>query len=122
MHSGEIALLLLPGVQYYTGQVLDMPTHCEMARKAGAKIGLDLAHAIGNVPMSLHEWGPDFAAWCTYKYLNSGPGAVAGAFVHARHFDDEDSEYLKGWWGHEESHVSRWSESSDRAKVLSAGS
>jgi len=103
MHSGEIALLLLPGVQYYTGQVLDMPTHCEMARKAGAKIGLDLAHAIGNVPMSLHEWGPDFAAWCTYKYLNSGPGAVAGAFVHARHFDDEDAEYLKGWWGHEES-------------------
>ncbi|MGI9204216.1 MAG: kynureninase [Woeseiaceae bacterium] len=103
LHSGEIALLLLPGVQYYSGQVLDMAKHCEMARQAGAKIGFDLAHAIGNVPLSLHEWGPDFAAWCTYKYLNSGPGAVAGAFVHARHFDDNDTEYLKGWWGHEES-------------------
>ncbi len=102
MHNGEIALLLLPGVHYYTGQVLDMATLCDMARSAGAKIGFDLAHGIGNVPLSLHEWGPDFAAWCTYKYLNSGPGAVAGAFVHARHFTDEDTEYLKGWWGHQE--------------------
>lgn len=103
IHSGEIALLLLPGVQYYSGQVLDMAKLCDMAHSAGAKIGLDLAHAIGNIPMSLHEWGPDFAAWCTYKYLNSGPGAVAGAFVHERHFNGKDAEYLKGWWGHEES-------------------
>ena len=99
----EIALLLLPGVQYYTGQVLDMAALCRMARDAGCRIGLDLAHAIGNVPLELHEWGPDFAAWCTYKYLNSGPGAVGGAFVHSRHLQDDDSTYLAGWWGHDES-------------------
>jgi kynureninase len=102
-HGDEIALLLLPGVQYYTGQVLDMAELCEMARQAGCRIGLDLAHAIGNVPMSLHDWAPDFAAWCTYKYLNSGPGAVAGAFVHERHLDGDGSEQLTGWWGHEQS-------------------
>lgn len=102
-HAGEVALLLLPGVQYYTGQVLDMEEHCRLAKDAGCKIGLDLAHAIGNVPMELHDWGPDFAAWCTYKYLNSGPGAVGGAFVHSRHLDGDSSEQLMGWWGHEES-------------------
>jgi kynureninase len=102
-HEGEIALLLLPGVQYYTGQVLDMKKHCRMAREAGCNIGLDLAHAVGNVPIKLHDWGPDFAAWCTYKYLNSGPGAIGGAFVHSRHHAENSSNYLKGWWGHEES-------------------
>jgi kynureninase len=102
-HAGEVALLLLPGVQYYTGQVLDMKEHCRLARDAGCKIGLDLAHAIGNVPTELHDWAPDFAAWCTYKYLNSGPGAVGGAFVHSRHLDSDGSEQLMGWWGHEES-------------------
>ena len=99
----EIALLLLPGVQYYTGQVLDMAAVCRMARDAGCMIGLDLAHAIGNVPLSLDEWGPDFAAWCTYKYLNAGPGAVAGAFVHRRHLDGNGRAHLAGWWGHDES-------------------
>lgn len=98
----EIALLLLPGVQYYSGQVLPMEALCKMARAAGCRIGLDLAHAIGNVPLRLHDWGPDFAAWCTYKYLNAGPGAIAGAFVHARHLDGDGSEQLLGWWGHDE--------------------
>ncbi len=98
----EVALLLLPGVQYYNGQVLPMPTLCEMARSAGCRIGFDLAHAIGNVPLEMHEWGPDFAAWCSYKYLNSGPGAIGGAFVHARHLDADGSEQLLGWWSHEE--------------------
>jgi kynureninase len=99
----QVALLLLPGVQYYNGQVLDMPAMCGLARSHGCAIGLDLAHAIGNVPLALHEWGPDFAAWCSYKYLNSGPGAVAGAFVHGRHLDADGSRQLLGWWGHEES-------------------
>lgn len=98
----RIALLLLPGVQYYSGQLLDMAALCAMARRAGCNIGLDLAHAIGNVPLAMHEWGADFAAWCTYKYLNAGPGAVAGAFVHARHLDADGSEQLLGWWGHDE--------------------
>lgn len=102
-HAGQVALLLLPGVQYYSGQVLDMKEHCRLARDAGCNIGLDLAHAVGNVPIELHDWGPDFAAWCTYKYLNSGPGAIAGAFVHSRHHDENGANYLKGWWGHEES-------------------
>lgn len=93
----EIALLLLPGVQYYTGQVLDMATICELGREHGCVVGLDLAHAVGNVPLSLHEWGPDFASWCTYKYLNAGPGAIAGAFVHQRHHADD--RFLHGWWG-----------------------
>jgi kynureninase len=101
-HADEIALLLLPGVQYYNGQVLPMRELCDVARRAGANIGLDLAHAIGNVELELHDWGPDFAAWCSYKYLNSGPGAIGGAFVHARHLDADGSEQLLGWWGHEE--------------------
>jgi len=98
----EIALLLLPGVQYYNGQVLPMQALCELARKAGAAIGLDLAHAIGNVALRLHDWGPDFAVWCSYKYLNGGPGAIGGAFVHARHLDADGTGQLLGWWGHEE--------------------
>lgn len=100
--ASSVALMLLPGVQYYSGQVLDMPALCLLARKHGCKIGLDLAHAIGNVPLSLSDWGPDFAAWCNYKYLNGGPGAVGGAFVHARHHDETTSQQLLGWWGHDE--------------------
>lgn len=101
-HGHEVALLLLPGVQYYNGQVLPMADICHTARRHGCRVGLDLAHAIGNVPLELHEWGPDFAAWCHYKYLNAGPGAVGGAFVHARHLDADGSGQLLGWWGHEE--------------------
>ncbi len=98
----ELALLLLPGVQYYNGQVLDMATICRMAHDVGCNVGLDLAHAIGNVPLALHDWAPDFAAWCHYKYLNGGPGAVAGAFVHERHLGGDASKTLLGWWGNRE--------------------
>ena len=95
----SVALLLLPGVQYYTGQVLDMAAICELGRRHGCKVGLDLAHAVGNVELALHDWAPDFASWCTYKYLNAGPGAIAGAFVHEKH--NSSDEFLHGWWGNE---------------------
>lgn len=98
----SIALLLLPGVQYYTGQVLDMAAICRMGHDAGCNVGLDLAHAIGNVELQLNDWAPDFAAWCTYKYLNAGPGAIAGAFVHESHCSPENLNQLHGWWGHDE--------------------
>jgi kynureninase len=98
----EIALILLPGIQYFSGQLLDMRRLCDMARNAGCNIGLDLAHAIGNVPLQLHEWEPDFAAWCSYKYLNSGPGAIAGAFVHEKHHGGSGDEQFLGWWSHDE--------------------
>jgi len=101
-HGDSIALLLLPGVQYYTGQVLDMERICELGRSAGCAVGLDLAHAIGNVPMRLHDWGPDFAAWCTYKYLNAGPGAIGGVFVHDRHLTPDNLDQLHGWYGNAE--------------------
>ncbi len=102
-HGQDIALMLLPGVQYYSGQVIDMAKVCALAKVSGCKIGLDLAHAIGNVAISLHDWAPDFAAWCTYKYLNSGPGAVGGAFVHTRHLQADGPRLLAGWWGNAES-------------------
>jgi len=98
----SIALLLLPGVQYYSGQVLDMAGICELSRKTGCAVGLDLAHAVGNVALELNEWAPDFAAWCTYKYLNSGPGAIGGAFVPERHSSPDNLDQLHGWWGHDE--------------------
>ncbi len=99
-HGPELAVVLLPGIQYYTGQVLAMSDIVAAAHEVGARVGFDLAHAIGNVEMSLHDWGVDFAAWCTYKYLNAGPGAIAGAFVHERHLE-ADLPRLPGWWGHE---------------------
>jgi kynureninase len=98
----SIALLLLPGVQYYTGQVLNMAGICRLGRESGCAVGLDLAHAIGNVELHLNDWAPDFAAWCTYKYLNSGPGAIGGAYVHESHFSPDNLNQLHGWWGHEE--------------------
>lgn len=94
----SVALVLWPGVQYATGQVFDLPRIAAAARAAGANIGFDLAHAIGNVPLALHDSGCDFAAWCTYKYLNAGPGAIAGMFVHERHFGG-DLPRLQGWFG-----------------------
>jgi kynureninase len=100
--GAQTALLLLPGVQYYSGQVLDMPGICDLARRHGCKVGFDLAHAIGNIALELHEWGPDFAAWCSYKYLNAGPGAIAGAFVHERHLAPGKLDQLHGWWGNNE--------------------
>ena len=99
--EGErVALLLLPGIQYYSGQVLDMAAICKLGGQHGCRVGLDLAHAIGNVELSLHDWAPDFASWCTYKYLNGGPGAIAGAFVHEGAADSD--EFLHGWWGNDE--------------------
>jgi kynureninase len=100
-HGPELALVLLPGVQYYTGQVLPMAQIVAAAHEVGAMAGLDLAHAAGNVEMALHDWDVDFAAWCTYKYLNGGPGSTAGAFVHERHLQDPSLQRLQGWWGHD---------------------
>ena len=97
----QLALVLLPGVQYYTGQALDLRTLVEAGHRVGAVVGFDLAHAAGNLVMQLHDWGPDFACWCTYKYINSGPGAVGGCFVHARHGRALDVPRLAGWWGHD---------------------
>ncbi len=94
-----VALVMLGGVNYLTGELMDIPAITEAGRDAGAVVGWDLAHAAGNVPLRLHEWGVDFAVWCTYKYLNAGPGAVAGAFVHERHLGDSDLPRFEGWWG-----------------------
>ena len=99
--AGEIAMMLWPGVQYATGQFFDLGLLCRVCRDHDVVAGLDLAHAIGNVPLALHDWDADFAAWCSYKYLNAGPGAVAGLFVHERHADFTGPR-LAGWWGHDE--------------------
>lgn len=96
----EIALVLLGGVHYLTGQWFDIPTISREARARGCLVGWDLAHAVGNVPLQLHDWGVDFAAWCSYKYLNGGPGAAAGCFIHERH-GGEDLPRFAGWWGHD---------------------
>jgi kynureninase len=96
----RLALVLLPGVQYLTGQLLEMATLIAASRLAGAAVGVDLAHAIGNTPLQLHDWNCDFAVWCSYKYLNAGPGAVGGCFVHERHGRDFKRPRFAGWWGH----------------------
>mgnify|MGYP001057869785 CR=1 FL=1 len=95
----ELALVLMGGVNYYNGQVLEMAPITQAAKKAGAFVGWDLAHAVGNVSLQLHEWDVDFAAWCSYKYMNSGPGNASGIFVHERHLDREDIPRFEGWWG-----------------------
>jgi len=97
-HAHSIATVMIGGVNYLTGEVMDMPAITEAGHDIGATVGWDLAHAAGNIPLHLHEWDVDFAAWCTYKYLNSGPGAVAGAFVHSRHLDNPGIPRLEGWW------------------------
>jgi kynureninase len=97
----EIALVLLNGVNFFTGQWLDMERLMRAAHAQGCVAGYDLAHAAGNVPLRLHEWQVDFAVWCNYKYLNSGPGAVAGCFVHERHGHNGDLPRLAGWWGND---------------------
>lgn len=99
-HGPRLAVVLWPGVQYRTGQAFDLGEIARLAHAQGAVAGFDLAHAVGNLPLALHDDGADFAVWCHYKYLNSGPGAVAGCFVHARHHG-ADLPRLAGWWGHD---------------------
>ena len=99
-HSSETALILFGGVNYYSGQVLDMESITKAAHAAGITCGFDLAHAVGNVELKMHEWDVDFACWCSYKYLNSGPGGVSGVFINKRHIDNKDIPRFAGWWGH----------------------
>jgi kynureninase len=101
-HKNELALVLIGGVNYYTGQLFNMEAIAAKAHAAGAYCGFDLAHAIGNVPLQLNKWQVDFAAWCSYKYLNSGPGGVAGIFVHEKHHANATIHKLNGWWGYNE--------------------
>lgn len=111
-HASETALVLLPGIQYYSGQFFDMETITKHAQDKGIIVGWDLAHAAGNVPLRLHDWNVDFASWCTYKYMNAGPGAIAGMYVHERHGEVDYSQgeenpvfkhRLTGWYGHDTS-------------------
>ncbi len=99
--GAALALVLLPSVQYLTGQSLELDPMIGAARRAGAVVGLDLAHGIGNTLLDLHEWNVDFAVWCSYKYLNAGPGAIAGCFVHERHARSVELPRFAGWWGHD---------------------
>jgi kynureninase len=103
-NAGEsLALVMFGGVNYYTGQVFDMMEITEAAHRVGAYAGFDLAHAAGNINLELHNWNVDFACWCTYKYLNSGPGGVAGAFIHEKHIKNPSIPRCAGWWGYDKS-------------------
>jgi kynureninase len=101
-HRDTLALVLFGGINYYTGQLFDVGGITAAAHKVGALAGFDLAHAVGNVPLQLHDWDVDFAVWCSYKYLNGGPGAVGGAYVHERYAHNRDHVRLGGWWGNDE--------------------
>jgi kynureninase len=100
-HADSLAVVLIAGVNFFTGQFFDIPAITAAAQRHGVVVGVDLAHAVGNVPLSLHEWNVDFAVWCSYKYLNSGPGAVAGVFVHERHATNTKLPRLAGWFGND---------------------
>lgn len=100
-HTDSLSLVMFGGVNYFTGQAFDLKAITEAGHKAGAVVGFDLAHAAGNIPLKLHDSGADFAVWCSYKYLNAGPGAVAGVFVHERHARAFDLPRFAGWWGHD---------------------
>lgn len=102
-HKDETALVLWGGINYYTGQLFDIGEITKAAHKAGAKAGFDLAHAAGNIPLSLHDWNVDFACWCNYKYVNAGPGAVGAAFIHERYHKDPSVPRFAGWWGYDKS-------------------
>lgn len=101
-NGDEIAFSMIGGVNYYTGQFFDIQRITEALHKKGALVGWDLAHAAGNLPLYLHDWGVDCAAWCSYKYLNSGPGNVSGVFIHKRHHGLKDIPRFEGWWGHDD--------------------
>ncbi|RYE57957.1 MAG: kynureninase [Sphingobacteriales bacterium] len=101
-NSDELALVLFGGINYFTGQWFDMPAITQAGQKAGALVGFDLAHAAGNVPLSLHDWNIDFACWCSYKYQNAGPGGISGIFVHEKHFKNTTLNRFAGWWGYQE--------------------
>lgn len=101
-HREELALVLFGGINYYTGQWYDMERITKAGQAAGAIVGWDLAHAAGNVPVRLHDWDVDFACWCSYKYQNSGPGGIAGIFVHEKHFNNQKLNRFAGWWGYQE--------------------
>jgi kynureninase len=98
----QLQMVMIGGVNYYTGQFFDLERISDVAHRNGAYAGFDLAHAVGNIPLQLHEWGVDFACWCSYKYLNSGPGAVGGMYVHEHHGNNPKSFRLAGWWGNDE--------------------
>ena len=100
-HKDSLALVMFGGVNYYTGQVFDMKTITAASHKVGVLCGFDLAHAAGNIELHLHNWGVDFACWCSYKYLNSGPGGVSGVYIHEKHASNTDLQRFAGWWGYE---------------------
>ena len=100
-NKDSVALVLFGGINYYNGQVFDMEAITAAAHKIGAYCGFDLAHAAGNIQLKLHDWGADFACWCSYKYLNSGPGGIAGAYIHQRHITNKNLPRLAGWWGYD---------------------
>ena len=100
-HKDSLALVIFGGVNYYTGQVFDMKTITAAAHKVDVFCGFDLAHAAGNIELHLHDWDVDFACWCSYKYLNSGPGGVSGVYIHEKHCTNTDLQRFAGWWGYE---------------------
>lgn len=99
--GSELALVMIGGVNYYSGQVFDLQSITKAGHEVGALVGFDLAHGAGNIPFQLHDWDVDFAAWCSYKYLNSGPGSVSGVFIHERHATNTEMPRFAGWWGHD---------------------
>ncbi|MFD0764931.1 kynureninase [Mucilaginibacter lutimaris] len=99
-NANELALVMFSGINYYTGQFFDLEAISKAGHEAGAIVGFDLAHAAGNVPLKLHDWQADFACWCSYKYMNSGPGGISGIFVHEKHFNDTSLNRFAGWWGY----------------------